>query len=158
MSFASLRCFTSLKSHTLWEHGRSPRYAYDTLCARHALRPRRNLRILACRLRITACCGRLSHRLPLVHVTRLDHFTLSHCGSRTSLATLKPHLTVLAPSLSTGCLPGFAGQGISPCYIICAELAHNRPPGIHQSLYQYPLSSVFLGCAFAASDASPTIQ
>jgi hypothetical protein len=43
------------------------------------------------------------------------------------LATLKPHLTVLAPSLSTGCLPGFAGQGVAPCYIISAELAHNRP-------------------------------
>ena len=134
MSFASLRCITSLKSHTLWEHDRSPRYAYDTLCARHALRPRRNLRILACRLRITACCGRLSHRLPLVHVTRLDHFTLSHCGSRTSLATLKPHLTVLAPSLSTGCLPGFAGQGVAPCYIISAELAHNRPQRLSQRL------------------------
>ena len=140
MSFASLRCFTSLKSHTLWEHGRSPRYAYDTLCARHALRPRRNLRILACRLRIAACCGRLPHRLPLHNVTRLNHFTLSHCGSRTSLATLKPHLTVLAPSLSTGCLPGFAGQGVAPCYIISAELAHNRS----NCLVQLPVPAVCL--------------
>ena len=127
VSFTSLRCFTSLKSHTLWEHDRSPRYAYDTLCARHALRPRRNLRILACRLRIAACCGRLSHRLPLTHVTRLNRFTLSHCGSRTPLATLKPNLAASAPSLSTGCLPGFTGRGISLRYIICAELAHNRP-------------------------------
>ena len=128
MPFASLRCIISLKSHTHGEHDRSPRYAHDTLCARHALRPRRNLRILAYRLRIAACCGRSSHRLPLNQITRLNRFTLSHCGSRTSLATLKPNLTISAPSLSTGCLPSFTGQGVSPCYIMNAELAHNRPP------------------------------
>lgn len=127
MPFASLRCFTSLKSHTHGGHDRPPRYVHDTLCARHALRPRRNLRILAYRLRIAACCRRSSHRLPHDQITRLNRFTLSHCGSRTSLATLKPNLAASAPSLSTGCLPGFTGQGVAPCYIINAELAHNRP-------------------------------
>lgn len=37
------------------EPARSPRYVCNTLCARHALKPRWNLRALAWRIRIAAC-------------------------------------------------------------------------------------------------------
>ena len=36
-------------------------------------------------------------------LTGLNRFTLSHCGSRTPLPTLKPGLTTQAPRLCTGC-------------------------------------------------------
>ena len=51
------------------------------------------------------CCllRRLTHRLPLLKFTRLNRFTLSHCGSRAPLSTLKPRLAASAPRLSTGC-------------------------------------------------------
>ena len=65
--------------------------------ARHALRPRRNLSNLA--LSIAHCClqwyGTL--RLPFYIITRLNRFTVSHCGSHTPCPTLKPRLATLAP-------------------------------------------------------------
>lgn len=57
-------------------------------------------------------------------ITRLYHFTLSHFGSQTPLSTLKPNVTTLAPRLSTGCWLDFTGLGLSPNYILHAELAH----------------------------------
>ena len=93
--------------------------------ARHALRPRRNLRILAYRLRIAACCDRKHIGFRSLYMTGLNHFTLSHCGSRTPLPTLKPHLTASAPRLSTDCLPSFIGSGVSPDYTARTEPAHS---------------------------------
>src|SRR5574344_142198 len=58
-------------------------------------------------------------------LTGLISFTLSHCGSYAPLPTLKPHLTVSAPRLSTGCSLNFARVGVSPTYISSAELAHS---------------------------------
>ena len=76
---------------------------------------------------------KLEYRLPLVVLTRLNRFTLSHYGSRTPLSTLHAGLTASHARLSTGCLLGFAGSGLSPDYTIHAELAHNlrtlRPSG-----------------------------
>ena len=76
---------------------------------------------------------KLEYRLPLVVLTRLNRFTLSHYGSRTPLSTLHAGLTASHARLSTGCLLGFAGSGLSPDYTIHAELAHNlrtlRPIG-----------------------------
>ena len=57
-------------------------------------------------------------------LTGLNRFTLSHCGSRTPLPTLKPHLAATAPRLCTGCSLDFTGAGLSPAYISSAELAH----------------------------------
>ena len=68
---------------------------------------------------------KLEYRLPLVVLTRLNRFTLSHYGSRTPLSTLHAGLTASHARLSTGCLLGFAGSGLSPNYTIHAELAHN---------------------------------
>ena len=68
---------------------------------------------------------KLEYRLPLVVLTRLNRFTLSHYGSRTPLSTLHAGLTASHARLSTGCLLGFAGSGLSPDYTIHAELAHN---------------------------------
>ena len=74
-----------------------------------------------------AACGVEEHiGFRSLLLTGLNHFTLSHCGSRTPMPTLKPNLTASAPRLSTGCSLNFAGQGISPCYITRTELAH--PP------------------------------
>jgi hypothetical protein len=42
------------------------------------------------------------------------------------LSTLKSHLTVSTPRLSTGCLLGFARAGLSPACVINAELAHAK--------------------------------
>ena len=67
---------------------------------------------------------KLEYRLPLVVLTRLNRFTLSHYGSRTPLSTLHAGLTASHARLSTGCLLGFAGSGLSPDYTIHAELAH----------------------------------
>ena len=76
---------------------------------------------------------KLGYRLPLVVLSRLNRFTLSHYGSRTPLSTLHAGLTASHARLSTGCLLGFAGSGLSPDYTIHAELAHNlrtlRPSG-----------------------------
>jgi len=76
---------------------------------------------------------KLEYRLPLVVLSRLNRFTLSHYGSRTPLSTLHAGLTASHARLSTGCLLGFAGSGLSPDYTIHAELAHNlrtlRPSG-----------------------------
>lgn len=76
---------------------------------------------------------KLEYRLPLVVLSRLNRFTLSHYGSRTPLSTLHAGLTASHARLSTGCLLGFAGSGLSPDYTIHAELAHNlrtlRPEG-----------------------------
>ena len=76
---------------------------------------------------------KLEYRLPLVVLSRLNRFTLSHYGSRTPLSTLHAGLTASHARLSTGCLLGFAGSGLSPDYTIHAELAHNlrtlRPKG-----------------------------
>ena len=49
--------------------------------------------------------------------TGLNRFTVSHCGSRTPMPMLNPHLTASAPRLSTVCSLRFVGQGISPCCI-----------------------------------------
>ena len=68
---------------------------------------------------------KLEYRLPLVVLTRLNRFTLSHYGSRTPLSTLHAGLTASHARLSTGCLLGFAGSGLSPDYTVHAELAHN---------------------------------
>ena len=107
------------------EHVRSPGYTHCTLHARHALRPRRNLRILAFRLRIAACCvlNRIGFRS--IYITRLNHFTLSHCGSHAPLSTLNPDLTALDPRLGTHCLPCFIGLGGSPNYTVRTEPAHS---------------------------------
>ena len=59
-----------------------------------------------------------------LYITGLNHFTLSHCGSRTPLPTLKPGLTASAPRLSTSCLPSFTGLGISLNYTTRTEPAH----------------------------------
>ena len=67
---------------------------------------------------------KLGYRLPLVVLSRLNRFTLSHYGSRTPLSTLHAGLTASHARLSTGCLLGFAGSGLSPDYTIHAELAH----------------------------------
>ena len=68
---------------------------------------------------------KLEYRLPLVVLSRLNRFTLSHYGSRTPLSTLHAGLTASHARLSTGCLLGFAGSGLSPDYTVHAELAHN---------------------------------
>ena len=59
--------------------------------------------LLRYRVHITACCTteRIGFRLSLL--TRLNRFTLSHCGSHTPMPTLKPNLAASAPRLSTGC-------------------------------------------------------
>ena len=98
---------------------------------------------------------KLEYRLPLVVLTRLNRFTLSHYGSRTPLSTLHAGLTASHARLSTGCLLGFAGSGLSPDYTIHAELAHNfrtlkpqrglskwRPPPAY--LYTYILFTFFM--------------
>ena len=59
-----------------------------------------------------------------IYLTGLNRFTVSHCGSRTPMPTLKPHLTASAPRLSTDCSLCFVGQGLSPCCITCTVLAH----------------------------------
>ena len=86
---------------------------------------------------------KLEYRLPLVVLSRLNRFTLSHYGSRTPLSTLHAGLTASHARLSTGCLLGFAGSGLSPDYTIHAELAHNfrtlKPVRACPSPYQ-PLS------------------
>ena len=74
--------------------------------------------------RITACDPEDGIGFRSIYLTGLYCFTLSHCGSRTPLPTLKPHLAALAPRLCTGCLLGFTGLGLSPNCIICTELAH----------------------------------
>ena len=74
--------------------------------------------------RIAACDLRESIGFRSILLTGLYRFTLSHCGSRTPLPTLKPHLAASAPRLCTDCLLGFIGFGLSPNYIICTELAH----------------------------------
>ena len=68
---------------------------------------------------------KLGYRLPLVVLSRLNRFTLSHYGSRTPLSTLHAGLMASHARLSTGCLLGFTGSGLSPDYTIHAELAHN---------------------------------
>ena len=57
------------------------------------------------RLSTGSCClrPRRGSRLPHVTLTGLNRFTLSYCGSRTSLPTLKPCLAARAPRLRTGC-------------------------------------------------------
>ena len=81
------------------------------------------------RFRVECCCllhMRL-HRLPHFILTRLNHFTLSHCGSHTPMPTLKPNLATSAPRLGTGCSLGFTGFGLSPNCLTHAELAHPMP-------------------------------
>ena len=87
---------------------------------------------------------KVEYRLPLVVLSRLNRFTLSHYGSRTPLSTLHAGLTASHARLSTGCLLSFAGSGLSPDYTIHAELAHNlrtlRPSGrsILRTLFHNP--------------------
>ena len=61
-----------------------------------------------------------------VLITRLNHFTLSHFGSNTFLATLKPNLATSAPRLDTGSLLEITRLGVSPNYILSTELAHPK--------------------------------
>ena len=103
---------------------------------------------------------KLEYRLPLVVLTRLNRFTLSHYGSRTPLSTLHAGLTASHARLSTGCLLGFAGSGLSPDYTIHAELAHNfrtlTPAGCQSSCWWeqgFPLSHI--PRKKAKHDASP---
>ena len=69
---------------------------------------------------------KVEYRLPLVVLSRLNRFTLSHYGSRTPLSTLHAGLTASHARLSTDCLLSFIGLGISPSYTIHAELAHRE--------------------------------
>ena len=88
---------------------------------------------------------KLEYRLPLVVLTRLNRFTLSHYGSRTPLSTLHAGLTASHARLSTGCLLGFAGSGLSPDYTIHAELAHNfRTLKPHRGLSITPIKKAAL--------------
>jgi len=57
-------------------------------------------------------------------LTRLYRFTLAYFGSRAPLPTLTSRLTALMPRLCTGRLLRFPGTGLSPIYVMCAELAH----------------------------------
>ena len=95
---------------------------------------------------------KVEYRLPLVVLSRLNRFTLSHYGSRTPLSTLHAGLTASHARLSTGCLLGFSGSGLSPDYTIHAELAHtlrtlgaqprqpSRPQGVsHSPFFKIPL-------------------
>ncbi len=96
-------CKTSITLTTCVETVRHPRYACTPLCARHALltpvgSPQ------SCLTTGSYCLLlRGKYRLPLFKITGLNRFTLSHCGSRTSLPTLKPCLATRAPRLCTGC-------------------------------------------------------
>jgi hypothetical protein len=47
-------------------------------------------------------------------------------GSRAFLPTLTPNLTASVPRLDTDCWSGFVRQGVSPCYMYSAELAHRN--------------------------------
>ena len=57
-------------------------------------------------------------------LTRLHRFTLAYFGSHAPLPTLTSRLAALTPRLCTGCLLRFPGIGLSPIYVMCAELAH----------------------------------
>lgn len=96
------------------------------LCARHALlTPTKYPH--PWRFSVGSCCLRYRGlpRLPLyIYLTGLNRFTVSHCGSRTPMPTLKPHLTASDPRLSTDCSLRFVGLGLSPCFFTCTELAH----------------------------------
>ena len=96
-----------------------------SLCALATLYgPRRNL--TKSRLSTRHCCLRPGggYRLPFYKLTRLNRFTLSHCGSCAPLPTLKPNLAASAPRLSTGCSLRFARCGLKPHCLTCTELAH----------------------------------
>ena len=69
--------------------------------------------------RFFAVCGAWKHiDFRSILLTGLYRFTLSHCGSRTPLPTLKPHLTALAPRLCTGCLLWlYRGRTLTCLYI-----------------------------------------
>ena len=78
---------------------------------------------------VLAACGMKDYLgFRSICLTGLNRFTVSHCGSRTPLPTLKPHLAAPAPRLSTGCSLRFAGQGLSPRCLTCTEPAH--PPRV----------------------------
>ena len=51
---------------------------------------------------IVACCIPKYIGFCIFRLTRLNHFTLSDCGSIATLPTLKPNVTTSAPRLSTG--------------------------------------------------------
>lgn len=69
---------------------------------------------------ITACCVIYRIGFRFSQLTGLYHFTLSHCGSRAPLTTLKSDLAASIPSLGTDCLLGFIGYGLSPYCIVNA--------------------------------------
>ena len=54
------------------------------------------------RVNVVACCFGENIGFRSIFLTRLYHFTLSHCGSLSFLPTLKPDLTALAPRLDNG--------------------------------------------------------
>jgi hypothetical protein len=74
---------------------------------------------------LAACCVDERIGFRYLVVTRLNCFTLSHCGSHASLPTLKPHLTASAPRLGTDCLLNFIRPGVSP-----DSLLSNLPNGL----------------------------
>ena len=111
----------------LAEPARPPRYT-DTTFVRspRSLTPTKPTIISHNDYHIAACDQEEGIGFRSILLTGLYRFTLSHCGSRTPLPTLKPHLTASASRLCTDCLLCFIGFGFSPNCIICTELAH--PP------------------------------
>ena len=106
---------------------RSPRYTGTTFVrSPRSIDPDGISPTLRLRVVLAACDLEDGIGFRSLYLTRLYRFTVSHCGSRTPLPTLKPHLAAPAPRLSTGCSLRFAGSGLSPDCITCTELAH--PP------------------------------
>ena len=115
-----LRC-----NYRLSETGRSPGYASITFVrSPRSIDPDGFSPPSRYRLVLSACGKEDYLGFRSVYLTGLYRFTVSHCGSRTPMPTLKPHLTALAPRLSTDCSLRFAGRGLSPHCITCTEPAH----------------------------------
>ena len=129
--------FTTMSQSDFWQaFGFSPftRLQFPLPCFR-SLPDLPSIQILLCALATLSdpdgTYGTLAYRLPYCCLRPKEKYrlplyitTLSHCGSRTPLPTLKPHLTASAPRLCTDCLLSFIGFGLSPNYIICTVSAH----------------------------------
>lgn len=116
---------TSIPPYHLVEPVRSPRYTGTTFVrSPRSIDPDGISPTLRLRVVLAACDLEDGIGFRSLYLTRLYRFTVSHCGSRTPLPTLKPHLAASAPRLSTGCSLRFAGSGLSPDCITCTELAH----------------------------------
>ena len=106
---------------------RSPRYTGTTFVrSPRSIDPDGISPTLRLRVVLAACDLEDGIGFRSLYLTRLYRFTVSHCGSRTPLPTLKPHLAAPAPRLSTGCSLRFAGSGLSPDYITCTELGYSQ--------------------------------